>query len=167
MSVIHGVAYWPKVFPHNVAEKYEPADGYEYTINVGNLDEENKAIIKKDKLMNLKIKTSEKNPEQDEFVIVKKSQFWPDGKEDTPPLVYTAKMNPMNGDVLIGNGSKVKVYYDTYVNKNGKYGKLMGVQVLDLVEYSGKEPSLPATSVFEVEDGYIGDVSDDIPFASV
>lgn len=80
------------------------------------------------------------------------------------PAVLDAKKTPLSKDVLIGNGSKVKVAFEPipYVmgstKKAGVSLRLKAVQVIDLVEYGNN-----AASVFDEEDGY---VAPDTPAAS-
>mgnify|MGYP003632974378 FL=1 len=72
------------------------------------------------------------------------------------PAVLDAKKTPLSKDVLIGNGSKVKVAFEPipYVmsstKKAGVSLRLKAVQVIDLVEYGSS-----ASSVFDEEDGYV------------
>ena len=71
-----------------------------------------------------------------------------DGSQNpTPRLVDSAK-NPV--DVLVGNGSQIKVLYKefewTFAGKSGKSLDLQAVQVLDLVPY-GED--------FDVAEGFV------------
>jgi len=72
------------------------------------------------------------------------------------PAVIDSKKVPMTNDILIGNGSRVKVAFEPipYVMQtNKKVGvalRLKAVQVIDLVEYGNS-----ATSVFDEEDGFV------------
>ena len=72
------------------------------------------------------------------------------------PAVFDAKVKPMSKDVMIGNGSKVKVAFEPipYVmpstKKAGVSLRLKAVQVIDLIEYGNS-----ASSVFDEEDGYV------------
>jgi|TARA_B110000977_G_scaffold166547_1_gene214480 hypothetical protein len=72
------------------------------------------------------------------------------------PAVLDAKKTPLSKDVLIGNGSKVKVAFEpiAYVmpstKKAGVSLRLKAVQVIDLIEFGSS-----ATSVFDEEDGYV------------
>ena len=78
------------------------------------------------------------------------------------PTVLDSKKVPLNGDTLIGNGSKVKVAFEPvpYVmgstKKVGVSLRLKAVQVIDLVEYGNS-----ATSVFDEEDGFVAPASND------
>jgi len=72
------------------------------------------------------------------------------------PIVVDAKLTPMDGSVLIGNGSTINVsfeprtYYIPATKMVGVKLHLRGVQVLDLVEYGNG-----AASMFDEEDGYV------------
>jgi hypothetical protein len=72
------------------------------------------------------------------------------------PLVVDAKLSPMTGEKMIGNGSTINVSFEprTYfipaTKMVGVKLHLVGVQVLELVEYGGG-----ASSMFNVEDGYV------------
>jgi hypothetical protein len=70
--------------------------------------------------------------------------------------------NPFPTEKRIGNGSKVNASYfprEYSQYGGGVKGYLLGVQVVDLVEYSGGD------DFAVVEDGYVNDSTDDIPFA--
>jgi hypothetical protein len=72
------------------------------------------------------------------------------------PAVIDAKKQPLPKDMLIGNGSRVKVAFEPipYImqstKKVGVSLRLKAVQVIDLVEYGNS-----ATSVFDEEDGFV------------
>ena len=72
------------------------------------------------------------------------------------PFVCDSKVKPINPDTLIGNGSKVivKVQPNPYMmpatKTVGVSLKMLGVQVIELVEYG-----MPTTNLFDEEDGYI------------
>ena len=83
------------------------------------------------------------------------------------PAVLDAKKTPLSKDVLIGNGSKVKVAFEPipYVmgstKKAGVSLRLKAVQVIDLVEYGNN-----AASVFDEEDGYVASDTSVTPSAA-
>lgn len=56
-----------------------------------------------------------------------------------PPRVVDADGNTWDEKVLIGNGSKVKVAAEVYDTSYGKAMRLIGVQVLELVEFEPEE----------------------------
>jgi len=72
----------------------------------------------------------------------------------SPPIVQDAKCKPIK-DVLIGNGSVVKMAADVspYMMQSTKQVgvtlRLLGVQVLDLVEYGN------SAGMFDEEDGFV------------
>ena len=72
------------------------------------------------------------------------------------PAVIDAKKQPLPKDMLIGNGSRVKVAFEPFpyimqsTKKVGVSLRLKAVQVIDLVEYGNS-----AASVFDEEDGYV------------
>lgn len=76
------------------------------------------------------------------------------GNEVPPPVVVDAKKKPWNKEVLIGNGSKVKVGFSYFGwERNGRCGiglDLAAVQVIDLVPYEAPDP----TGGFGEEEGY-------------
>lgn len=70
------------------------------------------------------------------------------------PVIVDAKKKPWNRELLIGNGSKVKVGF-TYFGweRKGQFGislDLAAVQVIDLVPYEAPDP----TGGFDEEEGY-------------
>ena len=151
MSVINGTAYWASIQSPNT--KFEP---HRWSINVGNLDAENKAIAEKD---GLNVKTDET---KGDYVTIKRKVKRKDGNDNTPPVIVDAQKRPMLD--LIGNGSKVNVLYTTYewkyAGKEGVSADLKKVQVVDLITYEERED-------FDVvSDGYASSDAENIPFAS-
>lgn len=74
------------------------------------------------------------------------------------PAVYDSKKNTWPVDMLIGNGSQVKVAFSAWgwEDKLGKKGislSLEAVQVLDLVPYEARDPA----DAFGEENGYVVD----------
>ena len=96
-----------------------------------------------------------------EFKFKLKAKFQSrDGKWFTQrPIVVDSKRTPINRDTLIGNGSTIKVAFETipYVMMSTKTCsvslRLKGVQVLNLVEFQG--------NLFEDEDGFIAKAEND------
>ena len=81
-----------------------------------------------------------------------------DGSTSTAKvMVVDAKRNVMKGDVLIGNGSTVKVAFEprpyllASTKQVGVSLRLKGVQVIDLSEYGN------SASMFEDEEGFIAE----------
>ena len=72
------------------------------------------------------------------------------------PMVVDAKRTPMEGNVLVGNGSLVNVAVEPipYVMQSTKQVgvslRLKAVQVINLVEYGNS-----SSSIFDEEDGYV------------
>ena len=73
-----------------------------------------------------------------------------DGTASPMPRLVDAKKNPI--DVLVGNGSMVKVLYKefewTFAGKSGRSLDLQAVQVLDLIPY-GED--------FDIAEGYVAE----------
>lgn len=123
MAIIEGIAYWTHIAEPNTKGAY-PSGKYE--INVGNLDEKNIKVIKD---MGMEKKLQNKGDEQGTYVKLKNKR--------RPKLINALKEEYPEG-TLVGNGSKVKVGINVY--EAGKFGKQLGVnviQVLELVEYGG------------------------------
>lgn len=81
-----------------------------------------------------------------------------DGSTSTAKvMVVDAKRNVMKGDVLIGNGSTVKVAFEprpyllASTKQVGVSLRLKGVQVIDLSEYGN------SASMFEDEEGFVAE----------
>jgi len=105
-----------------------------------------------------------------DYFDIKNKIYGEDGSEEfkkslveKKPDVVDAKLNTVPEDVLIGNGSKVKVKVGwKYVKVQRKrFPRFYGLQVLSLVPYEGKDSSFKAE-----KDGYVvgseGDPNDDI-----
>ena len=99
------------------------------------------------------------------FKLKAKVQRKDGGYYEQQPAVLDAKKQPLPKDMLIGNGSKVKVAFEpiTYImqstKKVGVSLRLKAVQVIDLVEYGNS-----ATSLFDEEDGFVAPTSEAAPF---
>ena len=154
MSVINGKAYWASITNPNTTFD---ADGV-WSIDVGNLSKEQKAIAEKD---GLTIKN--KGDDRGDFVSIKRNVKRKDGNVNKAPDVLDAQKRTMI-DTLIGNGSTVNVLYTTYEwqfkGRSGVSADLKKIQVVELVPYQGD-----ADDAFDViPDGYAADK--EIPFAS-
>ena len=155
MSVISGTAYWASIQSPNT--KFEP---HRWSINVGNLDAENKAIAEKDGLT-----VKNKGDEKEDFVTIKRKVRNAKGSLNRQPNVVAANKRLIT-DTMIGNGSKVNVLYEPFEwNFGGKTGvsaDLRAVQVTELVPYSTDEDD-----AFDVvPDGFTSDEAEDIPFSA-
>jgi hypothetical protein len=75
--------------------------------------------------------------EEGPAVVIKRKVNGPNGMVRKAPRLLDADKNDV--DVLVGNGSKVRVQYQeydwTYNNKSGKGLDLQAVQIIDLVPY--------------------------------
>jgi len=156
MSVISGTAYWASVTAPNTTFD---VDGV-YTIDICQLDEENKGVVLQD---NLEVKNV--GDERGDFITAKMKVKRKDGSLNQPPKVVDSQLNPIT-NTLVGNGSKIKVSYRPFEwNFGGRSGVSAGlnsVQVLELVEYNPDGVG----SEFMVEEGYVDDNASGIPFAN-
>jgi hypothetical protein len=147
MAALRGKCYWAKV--HEPEPNYFDPEKVEYSINIGHLTDDDKALLQS---LNLgdKIKTDKKDVMGD-FIqfkaknvktIYNRETGERDETENTI-MVVDADLNPVPTDVLIGNGSEVVVSFQPiHYKKLKKWGvELLGVQVIELNEYSpGADP---------------------------
>tara|TARA_B100001939_G_scaffold82663_1_gene70438 strand:- start:578 stop:1000 length:423 start_codon:yes stop_codon:yes gene_type:complete len=121
--IVEGNAYWASLVAPNTT--YEPM----YTINLV-VDE---ATAKDFAERGHSIREMEEGP----AVVIKRKVNGPNGMVRKAPRLLDADKNDV--DVLVGNGSKVRVQYQeydwTYNNKSGKGLDLQAVQIIDLVPY--------------------------------
>jgi hypothetical protein len=121
--VIEGTAYWASISKPNTT--YEP----KWTINVVLSEEDAKDFASRGHTV--------KESDDGSFVVIKRKCEGNNGPNNQPRLL---DINGNDVNVLIGNGSKVKVQYREYDwEMNGKSGKgldLQAVKILDLVPYS-------------------------------
>ena len=121
--IVRGTAKWASVFDVNeMSGKYQ--------VDICNLDKETIKTLEK---VGLSVKKGEGDKEdQGMYITAKASKY--------RPKVVDNLGTPMDGTVLIGNGSKVKVQCKPWeINRNGQAFKgleLQAVQVIDLVQYS-------------------------------
>ena len=147
MAALRGKCYWAKV--HEPEPNYFDPEKVEYSINIGHLTDDDKALLQS---LNLgdKIKTDKKDVMRD-FVQFKAKNVKTIYNRETGErdeientiMVVDADLNPVPTDVLIGNGSEVVVSFQPiHYKKLKKWGvELLGVQVLELNEYSpGADP---------------------------
>lgn len=149
--IISGTAFWAHVLTPNT--RFDP-DG-EWSIEICNLDATNKKIAEDD---GLSIKN--KSDDRGDFVCLKQYARTRDGIPRGMPVKDSLR-NPFPTEKRIGNGSKVNASYFPRAYKEyggGVKGYLLGVQVVDLVEYSGDDFDV-------VENGYVNDSTDEVPFA--
>ena len=125
--IVEGNAYWASLVAPNTT--YEPM----YTINVV-VDE---ATAKDFAERGHSIREMEEGP----AVVIKRKVNGPNGMVRKAPRLLDADKNDV--DVLVGNGSKVRVQYQeydwTYNNKSGKGLDLQAVQIIELVPYKAQD----------------------------
>lgn len=130
MAIESGLAYWASVRNPNL--KYEPV----YTVDLV-VDEE---VASKYESRGFKVKTLVVNDEVvGKALVIKRKVNGPNGMVRKPPKLVDAQKNLIEDDVLVGNGSEVKVQFNEWEVDN-KYGKFKGLdfqamQVLNLVSY--------------------------------
>lgn len=154
MAIVQGKAMWASVQTPNT--KFEPVYCIDLVISKKDAD-----TIKK---QGLKVKT---NDDGEYYVKFKRKLFKKGGDQNKKPKVVDANRQPFAG--LIGNGSIVNVQYSVYEWDNsfgsGISADLSGVQVIELVEFTGGDGE-----EFPVVDGFIAQPtkatpSDDLPFS--
>mgnify|MGYP001162196639 FL=1 len=125
--IVEGNAYWASLIAPNTT--FEPM----YTINVV-VDE---ATAKDFAERGHSVREMEEGP----AVVIKRKVNGPNGMVRKAPRLLDTDKNDV--DVLVGNGSKVKVQYQeydwTYNNKSGKGLDLQAVQIIDLVPYKAQD----------------------------
>lgn len=130
MAIESGLAYWASVRNPNL--KYEPV----YTVDLV-VDEE---VASKYESRGFKVKTLVVNDEVvGKALVIKRKVNGPNGMVRKPPKLVDAQKSLIEDDVLVGNGSEVKVQFNEWEVDN-KYGKFKGLdfqamQVLNLVSY--------------------------------
>ena len=147
MPVISGTAYWAKVHqPH--FDQYNEQGIFSIDVTV---DAKTKKQLQD---LGLGPRIKNKGDERNDFVTIKRKYTRKDGTKNSAPRVVDSKKTPVSPDVLIGNGSKVNVAFDTYdYNVGGNQGvgsSLKAVQVIKLIEYSPSEN----LDEFSEESGY-------------
>ena len=178
--VLEGTALWAKVFEPDT--KFNPLGDYSINLQMPVAEgaamseqleaivqaEFNKAVKKDPRLKNTLTTQDVCQPVYDrdtgddtgnvefKFKLKAKVQKRDGTYYEQQPAVIDSKKVPMTNDILIGNGSRVKVAFEPipYVmastKKAGVSLRLKAVQVIDLVEYGNS-----ATSVFDEEDGFV------------
>lgn len=130
MAIESGLAYWASVRNPNL--KYEPV----YTVDLV-VDEE---VAAKYEGKGFKVKTLVVNDEVvGKALQIKRKVNGPDGMVRKAPRLVDVQKNPIDDDVLVGNGSKVRVQFSEW-EVNNRYGEFkgldfQGMQVVDLVSY--------------------------------
>jgi hypothetical protein len=187
IKVLEGKAAWAKVFEPDT--KFNPNGDYSINIQMTEADSAQmceqlegiiqetftKAVKESPKLKNSLSTQDVCTPVYDrdtgdptgdvefKFKLKAKVQKRDGSWYEQQPVVLDSKKTPLNGDTLIGNGSRVKVAFEPipYVmqstKKVGVSLRLKAVQVIDLVEYGNS-----AASVFDEEDGFVSP-SNEVP----
>ena len=180
IMVLEGSAQWAKVLEPDT--KWNPLGDYSINLQMSQAnsaemcerleqivqEEFNKAIKEKPPLKNTLTTQAVVNTVYDKetgddtgkvefkFKLKAKGQRKDGSYYEQQPAVIDAKKQPLPKDMLIGNGSRVKVAFEPipYImqstKKVGVSLRLKAVQVIDLVEYGNS-----ATSVFDEEDGFV------------
>jgi hypothetical protein len=130
MAIESGLAYWASVRNPNL--KYEPV----YTVDLV-VDEE---VAAKYEGRGFKVKTLVVNDEViGKALTIKRKVNGPNGMVRKAPKLVDMEKNPLDDDVLVGNGSQVRVQFNEWEVSN-KYGEFkgldfQGMQVVDLKSY--------------------------------
>lgn len=131
---LEGIASWAKVF-ENIRDMNTDfhGEGGAYTVDVQLEKEE------LDKLTKSGSRLKPKLGDDGVSIRFKRKHVHPGGIEELggPPKVVGPDKELLD-NVLIGNGSRVKVYVSVYDTKLGKGTRLEGMQVVDLVEYESE-----------------------------
>lgn len=130
---VTGTAMYAKLFERNrdMHEAYHGSYDGAYTIGV---------ILDKEELDKVTKSGCRAKPRiTDEGIMINFKRKHKDLFPETSgaPKVADADNKPWDTNVNIGNGSKVEVWFDVYDTKMGKGTRLVGVKVLDLVEFEG------------------------------
>lgn len=141
--IFEGKAYYAMV--HSPSK-----DKKQYKVTIGNLNKETKDTLKKNGII-IRTEGDEDKPRYTWGSTVTLSN-------KLKPRVVDAKKNPIPANVLIGNGSTVRVigkpytvnFTDAETGKDGKYTglNLLALQILDLVKYE-------RTNIGETEEGEV------------
>jgi hypothetical protein len=136
MPTVEGKAYWASITRPNTT--FDPV----YQIDVAVDDITAKDFASRG--------VTVKEDERGKVLKFKRKVERQDGTANPMPRLVDAKKNPI--DVLIGNGSIVKVLYKEFewefAGKSGRSLDLQAVQVLDLIPY-GED--------FDIAEGYVAE----------
>ena len=131
MAIQEGIAYWASVTSPNT--RYEPVYSVDLVVEPEVAEDfENRGF----KIKNLVVN----NEEVGKAITIKRKV---NGKKGARPAPKLYNQNKEQIDVLVGNGSKVKVQYDEWEITNS-FGHFKGLafqamQVLDLVSYKTED----------------------------
>ena len=136
MPTVEGKAYWASITRPNTT--FDPV----YQIDVAVDDITAKDFASRGVTI--------KEDERGKVLKFKRKVERQDGTANPMPRLVDAKKNPI--DVLVGNGSQVKVLYKefewTFAGKSGRSLDLQAVQVIDLIPY-GED--------FDIAEGYVAE----------
>ncbi len=136
MPTVEGKAYWASITRPNTT--FDPV----YQIDVAVDDITAKDFASRGVTI--------KEDERGKVLKFKRKVARQDGTANPMPRLVDAKKNPI--DVLVGNGSQVKVLYKefewTFAGKSGRSLDLQAVQVIDLIPY-GED--------FDIAEGYVAE----------
>lgn len=166
--VLTGKAYWAHVrIPNEMSGKYQ----LDLTVDSKTAkDLESKGILVKNRKTGKNVKTTDPEDKIGDFVtLIRGAENKKTGESLAPPLVVDSSKLVMDKNVLIGNGSLVKVktnIFDwTFKGKKGKSLGLNVVQVLDLVKYENKLlEGLKEENGYKTEETTSSQDDDEIPF---
>ena len=133
MAIQEGVAYWASVTSPNT--RFEPVYSVDLVVDPTVADDfENRGFKVKSLVVN--------NEEVGRAITIKRKV---NGKKGSRPATKLFNKNKEQIDVLVGNGSKVKVQYDEWEIDN-TFGHFKGLdfqamQVLDLVSFKSEDGS--------------------------
>ena len=133
MAIQEGVAYWASVTSPNT--RFEPVYSVDPVVDPTVADDfENRGFKVKSLVVN--------NEEVGRAITIKRKV---NGKKGSRPAPKLFNKNKEQIDVLVGNGSKVKVQYDEWEIDN-TFGHFKGLdfqamQVLDLVSFKSEDGS--------------------------
>ena len=133
MAIQEGVAYWASVTSPNT--RFEPVYSVDLVVDPTVADDfENRGFKVKSLVVN--------NEEVGKAITIKRKV---NGKKGSRPAPKLFNKNKEQIDVLVGNGSKVKVQYDEWEIDN-TFGHFKGLdfqamQVLDLVSFKSEDGS--------------------------
>ncbi len=154
MPVIKGTVRWASLAkPNKMSGKYQ--------LDVCNLSKAAVEQLKEQGVTTLRYekKSDDELGPRGNFLTMRSNAETKAGKIVDPPEVVDAKKKPLPRGVLVGNGSVVKVVYDTFPwtfkGKAGVSAGLRVVQVLKLEEYEGGEFS--TAEELEEEEGFEGE----------
>lgn len=138
-----GIAYWAKLVEPQ--ENYRE-DGNEWSIDV-TPDQKGIDLLRR---VGLGEKLRNKDDDREDFITFRRNELKKDGTANNPVEVVDADGNPWPDNVLIGNGSKVKIKFSVFdMPAKGKFKAIIKpviykVTVLELKEYVAKKPAAPA-----------------------